>query len=122
MPEHFSETMRAASEAGWSHAFCSHIERPSIDPELMMQMLLVGYRYDRRSERRRCERRTSIWHTAGFVDWVSRTRPGSLDVSKNRYGRVRESALFRRSASRATSLLTPKRNGALARPHYLTRP
>jgi transposase len=33
----------------------SHTGRPSIDPELMIRMLIVGYAYGIRSERRLCE-------------------------------------------------------------------
>src|SRR5512137_973641 len=33
----------------------SHTGRPSIDPELMLRMLIVGYCYGIRSERRLCE-------------------------------------------------------------------
>jgi transposase len=33
----------------------SKIGRPSIDPELMMRMLLIGYCFGIRSERRLCE-------------------------------------------------------------------
>lgn len=36
-------------------AYYSHTGRPSIDPELMLRMLLVGYAYGIRSERRLCE-------------------------------------------------------------------
>lgn len=35
--------------------FYSDIGRPSVDPELMMRMLLVGYCYGIRSERRLCQ-------------------------------------------------------------------
>jgi transposase len=35
--------------------FYSEIGRPSIDPELMIRMLLVGYCFGIRSERRLCE-------------------------------------------------------------------
>ena len=35
--------------------FYSHTGRPSVDPELMVRMLLVGYCYGLRSERRLCE-------------------------------------------------------------------
>jgi transposase len=35
--------------------FYSHTGRPSIDPELMMRMLIVGYCFGIRSERRLCE-------------------------------------------------------------------
>jgi hypothetical protein len=36
-------------------AFYSEIGRPSIDPELMIRMVIVGYCYGIRSERRLCE-------------------------------------------------------------------
>jgi transposase len=36
-------------------AFYSHTSRPSIDPELMIGMLIVGYCFGIRSERRLCE-------------------------------------------------------------------
>ena len=35
--------------------FYSHTGRPSVDPELLIRMLLVGYRFGIRSERRLCE-------------------------------------------------------------------
>jgi transposase len=35
--------------------FYSHTARPSVDPELMIRMLLVGYCFGIRSERRLCE-------------------------------------------------------------------
>ena len=35
--------------------YYSHIGRPSVDPELMIRMLIVGYCYGIRSERRLCE-------------------------------------------------------------------
>jgi transposase len=35
--------------------FYSEIGRPSIDPELMIRMLIVGYCYGIRSERRLCQ-------------------------------------------------------------------
>lgn len=35
--------------------FYSHLRRPSIDPELMIRMLIVGYCFGIRSERRLCE-------------------------------------------------------------------
>ena len=35
--------------------YCSDVGRPSIDPELMMRMLIVGYGFGIRSERRLCE-------------------------------------------------------------------
>ena len=35
--------------------FCSHTGRPSIDPELLSRMLLIGYCFGIRSKRRLCE-------------------------------------------------------------------
>ena len=35
--------------------FYSHTGRPSVDPELMIRMLIVGYCFGIRSERRLCE-------------------------------------------------------------------
>ncbi len=46
--------------------FYSPIGRPSIDPELMIRMLIVGYCCGIRSERRLCEEVDLNWHTAGF--------------------------------------------------------
>jgi len=36
-------------------AFYSHTGRPSVDPELMIRMLIIGYCFGIRSERRLCE-------------------------------------------------------------------
>ncbi|MDB5525178.1 MAG: family transposase [Rhizobium sp.] len=38
----------------------SHTGRPSVDPELMMRMLLVGYCFGIRSERRLCDEVLSV--------------------------------------------------------------
>jgi len=35
--------------------FYSHTGRPSVDPELIIRMLIIGYCYGIRSERRLCE-------------------------------------------------------------------
>jgi len=37
------------------HAFYSHLGRPSIDPELIVRMLVIGYVMGIRSERRLCD-------------------------------------------------------------------
>ena len=74
--------------------YYSDVGRPSIDPELMIRMLIVGYCFGIRSERRLCEESTSILPTAGFVAWVSTARFPIF--SKNRHGRFRESDLLRK--------------------------
>jgi|SRR5579862_6350134 len=77
--------------------FYSHTGRPSVDPELMIRMLLVGYCFGIRSERRLCEEvRLNLayrWFCRmGLEDDV----PEHSTFSKNRHGRFRESDLFRR--------------------------
>ena len=48
--------------------YYSDVGRPSIDPELMIRMLIVGYCLGIRSERRPCARRSIlIWPIGGFV-------------------------------------------------------
>jgi len=70
--------------------------RPSIDPELMIRMLSVGYCYGIRSERRLCEE-VSLnlayrWFCRlGLEDAV----PVHSAFSKNRHGRFRDSGVFR---------------------------
>jgi transposase len=76
--------------------FYSDIGRPSIDPELMIRMLLVGYIMGIRSERRLCEE----VHLNLAYRWFCRLElgdpvPDQSTFSKNRHGRFRESDLFR---------------------------
>jgi transposase len=76
-------------------AFYSHTGRPSIDPELMMRMLIVGYCYGIRSERRLCEE----VHLNLAYRWFCRLGlrdpvPEHSSFSKNRHGRFRDSAAF----------------------------
>src|ERR1700682_5397447 len=76
--------------------FYSGIGRPSIDPELMIRMLIVGYCYGIRSERRLCEE--VELHLA--YRWFCRLDlddqvPDHSTFSVNRHGRFRDSNLFR---------------------------
>ena len=76
--------------------FYSHTGRPSVDPELMIRMLLVGYCFGIRSERRLCEE----VHLNLAYRWFCRLGledevPDHSSFSKNRHGRFRESDLFR---------------------------
>jgi transposase len=77
--------------------FYSSIGRPSIDPELMIRMLLVGYCSGIRSERRLCEE----VHLNLAYRWFCRLGldgdvPDHSTFSKNRHGRFRDSDLLRR--------------------------
>ncbi|CAM4045540.1 IS1182 family transposase [Bordetella muralis] len=74
----------------------SHTGRPSIDPELMIRMLIVGYCYGIRSERRLCE---EVQLNLAYR-WFCRLslEDAVLDhstFSKNRHGRFRASDTFR---------------------------
>ena len=76
--------------------FYSDIGRPSIDPELMIRMLLLGYCFGIRSERRLCEE----VHLNLAYRWFCRLGlegdvPNHSTFSKNRHGRFRDSDLLR---------------------------
>src|SRR5215211_3423356 len=77
--------------------FYSTLGRPSIDPELMIRMLLIGYCLGIRSERRLCEE----VHLNLAYRWFCRLGldgavPDHSTFSKNRLGRFRESDLLRK--------------------------
>ena len=77
--------------------YYSDVGRPSIDPELMMRMLIVGYCFGIRSERRLCEE----VHLNLAYRWFCRLGldgdvPDHSTFSKNRHGRFRESDLLRK--------------------------
>src|SRR5215813_11416652 len=77
--------------------FYSSIGRPSVDPELMIRMLLIGYSFGIRSERRLCEE----VHLNLAYRWFCRLGldgavPDHSTFSKNRHGRFRQSDLLRR--------------------------
>lgn len=76
--------------------FYSPMGRPSIDPELMIRMLILGYCFGIRSERRLCEE----VHLNLAYRWFCRLDlddpvPDHSTFSKNRHGRFRESQAFR---------------------------
>src|SRR6201990_115778 len=57
-PDHLVRQIDGLLDLGWVHnelaPFYSHTGRPSIDPVLMIRMLIVGYVFALRSERRLC--------------------------------------------------------------------
>ena len=77
-------------------SFYSHMGRPSVDPELMIRMLLVGYCFGIRSERRLCDE----VHLNLAYRWFCRLGledrvPDHSTFSLNRHGRFRDSDLLR---------------------------
>jgi transposase len=84
--------------------FYSQMGRPSVDPELMIRMLIVGYSMGIRSERRLCEE----VHLNLAYRWFCRLGlegrvPDHSTFSKNRHGRFRESDALRRLFGRCQS-------------------
>ncbi|HEX9555204.1 MAG TPA: IS1182 family transposase [Reyranella sp.] len=76
--------------------FYSSTGRPSIDPELLIRILIVGYCFGIRSERRLCEE----IHLNLAYRWFCRLGlegavPDHSTFSKNRHGRFRDSNLLR---------------------------
>jgi transposase len=76
--------------------YYSPIGRPSIDPELMIRMLVIGYCFGIRSERRLCDE----VHLNLAYRWFCRLGledpvPDHSTFSKNRHGRFRQGEVFR---------------------------
>ena len=78
-------------------ALYSHTGRPSVDPELMLRMLLIGYLYGIRSERRLVEE----VHLNLAYRWFCKLGlegrvPDRSTFSKNRHGRFADGDVLRR--------------------------
>lgn len=76
--------------------YYSSIGRPSVDPELMIRMLIVGYCFGIRSERRLCD---EVHLNLGYR-WFCRLSldaavPDHSTFSKARHGRCRDADLLR---------------------------
>ncbi|WP_413220012.1 IS1182 family transposase [Tritonibacter mobilis] len=76
--------------------FYSHTGRPSLDPELMIRMLVIGYVMGLRSERRLCQE----VHLNLAYRWFCRLGledkvPDHSSFSKLRHGKFRDSDIFR---------------------------
>jgi transposase len=88
-------------------AFYSEIGRPSVDPELMIRLLLVGYCYGIRHERRLCQE--VALHLA--YRWFCKLDlddkvPHHSTFSANRLGRFRESEILRHIFERVVATCT----------------
>ncbi len=98
---HLLRRIDAVLDLSWLRAdlspFYSHTGCPSVDPELMIRMLLIGYCYSIRSERRLCQEvelnLAYRWFCRlGLEDKV----PNHSTFSVNRHGRFRESDVLRK--------------------------
>jgi transposase len=99
--DHLLRRIAAALDLSWLRgemkAHYSHLGCPSICPELMVRMLIVGYCYSIRSERRLCQEvKMNLayrWFCGlGLEDKV----PHHSTFSVNRHGRFRESDILRK--------------------------
>jgi len=106
--DHLVRRIDAVLDLGWIHQelapFYGKSGRPSIDPELMIRMLLVGYVFAIRSERRICaEVRVNLAYR-----WLCRlsiedTIPDHSVFSRARHERFRESEVLRRVFERVVA-------------------
>ena len=76
--------------------YYSDVGRPSIDPELMIRMLIVGYCLGIRSERRLWEVYLNLAYRWFCRLGLDGDVPDHSTFSKNRHGRFRESDLLRK--------------------------
>ncbi len=99
--DHLLRRINAALDLSWLRGemrpHYSHLGCPSVCPELMVRMLLVGYCYSIRSERRLCQEvKVNLayrWFCGlGLEDKV----PHHSTFSVNRHGRFRESDILRK--------------------------
>jgi transposase len=99
--DHLLRRIDAVLDLSWLRTelapYYSHTGCPSIDPELMIRMLVIGYCYSIRSERRLCQEvelnLAYRWFCRlGLEDKI----PNHSTFSVNRHGRFRESDVLRR--------------------------
>jgi transposase len=100
--------INAVLDLGWMHKelapFYSHTGRPSIDPELMLRMLLVGYVFAIRSERRICsEVQVNLAYRWFCRLSIEDKIPDHSVFSRARHERFRESEVFRRVFERVVA-------------------
>ena len=112
--EHLLRKIDAVLDLSWLRSemrpYYSHTGRPSVCPELMVRMLLVGYCYSIRSERRLCQEvemnLAYRWFCRlGLEDRV----PDHSTFSHNRHGRFRESDILRRRLIHRAAIPPPDR-------------
>ena len=112
--DHLVRQIDGVLDLDWVHRelapYYSHTGRPSIDPVLMIRMLLVGYVFAIRSERHTCAPKCrSISHIDGSASSASRT--GFLTIrysavpGMSAFARARRYAGYLRASWRSASPL-----------------
>jgi transposase len=100
-PDHLVRQIDSFLDLSWVHKelapYYSHTGRPSIDPVLMIRMLIVGYVFAIRSERRLCSEVQVNLAYRWFCKLSIEDQPPDHSVfSRARHERFRESAALRR--------------------------
>ena len=100
-PDHLVRLIDGVLDLSWVHKelapYYSHTGRPSIDPVLMIRMLLVGYVFALRSERRLCaEVQVNLAYRWFCKLSVEDQIPDHSVFSRARHERFRESDALRR--------------------------
>jgi transposase len=108
-PDHLVRKIDAVLDLGWVHGalapYYSHTGRPSIDPVLMIRMLIVGYVFAIRSERRICaEVQVNLAYRWYCRLSVEDKIPDHSVFSRARHERFRESDALRRVFERVVGL------------------
>ncbi len=99
--DHLVRQIDGLLDLSWVHKelapYYSHTGRPSIDPVLMMRMLLVGYVFAIRSERRICaEIQVNLAYRSFFKLGIEDKIPDHSVFCRARRERFRESDALRR--------------------------
>jgi transposase len=100
-PDHLVRQIDGLLDLSWVHKelapYYSHTGRPSIDPVLMIRMLIVGYVYALRSERRLCaEVQVNLAYRWFCKLGIEDRIPDHSAFSRARHERFRESDALRR--------------------------
>jgi transposase len=100
-PDHLVRQIDGILDLSWMHKelapYYSHTGRPSIDPVLMIQMLLVGYVFAIRSERRLCsEVQVNLAYRWFCKLSIEDSIPDHSVFCRARHERFRESEALRR--------------------------
>src|SRR5215468_8126492 len=100
-PDHLARQIDSVLELNWVHrelaSYYSHTGRPSVDPVLMIRMLLVGYVFAIRSERQLCsEVQVNLAYRWFCKLSVEDHIPNHSVFSRARHERFRQSDALRR--------------------------
>lgn len=100
-PDHLVRQIDGVLDLGWVHrelaSYYSHTGRPSIDPVLMIRMLIVGYVFAIRSERQLCsEVQVNLAYRWFCKLGIEDRIPDHSVFSRARHDRFRESDALRR--------------------------